>query len=191
MACLLGVCLSGTADAEEAPSQAAPDTPSAAEPAATGNYLWFDRVIGGAQWFWTQGKVMPGLELGMGRGLVEFDFEVSLLASTQSSRDWDGSVLGNQLGVYLMLSPVRQRYVDLSLGLGGDFYLLWGIHADASEAALVPRVAVRLWPLERLGVTLTARTYLLPSRGLELGTRRDGSEAPAVLLTSGITWKFL
>jgi hypothetical protein len=193
-ACLLGVYLSGTAHAQEAPGETAADTPSEAseaDAAPTGNYLWFDHVIGSGQWFWTQNKAMPGIELGLGRGLVEFDFELSFVVSTQRSRDWDGTLLGNQLGAYLMLTPLRQRYVDLSLGLGGDFYLLWGIHSEASEAALVPRVALRLWPLERLGITLTARTYLFPSRGLELGTRRDGSEAPAFLLSSGITWKFL
>lgn len=188
---VLGVYLSGTAHAEEVSAEAPPDTPAEAEAAPTGNYLWFDRILGGAQWFWTQDKVMPGVEVGLGHGIVEFDFELSFVASTRSSPDWDGSMLGNQLGAYLMLTPVRQRYVDLSLGLGGDFYLLWGIHTDAAEAALVPRVAVRLWPLERLGITLTARTYLLPSQGLELGTRRDGSEAPAFLFSTGITWKFL
>jgi hypothetical protein len=188
---VLGAYLSGTAHAEEPPSSTAPDTPLEAEAAPTGNYLWFDHVIGSGQWFWTQDKVMPGIELGLGRGLVEFDVEASFVVSTRSSRDWDGSLLGNQLGAYVMLSPLRQRYVDLSVGLGGDLYLLWGIHTEASEAALVPRVAVRLWPLERLGITLTARTYLVPSRGLELGTRRDGSEAPAFLFSSGLTWKFL
>ena len=192
MACLLGMFLTGTASAQEAPGEAAPPDASAeVEASATGNYVWFDRVVGSGQWFWTQDKVMPGIELGLGRGLVEFDFELSFVASTQRSRDWDGTLLGNQLGAYLMLNPLRERYVDLSLGLGGDFYLLWGIHSDAAEAALVPRVSVRLWPLERLGITLTARTYLLPSRGLELGAQRDGSEAPAFLFSSGITWKFL
>lgn len=187
---VLGVYLSGTAHAED--GEAPPDTPSEAEEKeSAGGYLLFDRVLGSGQWFWMQDKVMPGVELGMGRGLLEFDVELSFVATTQGSRDWDGTLLGNQLGAYVMLTPVRERYVDLSLGLGGDFYLLWGIHSDASEAALVPRVAVRLWPLERLGITLTARTYLLPSRGLELGTRRDGSEAPAFLFSSGITWKFL
>jgi len=179
--------LSGTAQAEEAPA----DISAEAEADPAGNYLWFDRVSAGAQWFWMQDKVMPGVELGLGYELIEFDFELSFVAPTRSSPDWDGTLLGNQLGAYLMLTPIRQRYVDLSLGLGGDFYLLWGIHEDAWEAALVPRVAVRLWPLEWLGVTLTARTYLFPSQGLELGTRRDGSEAPAFLLSSGITWKFL
>jgi hypothetical protein len=188
MACLLGVSLVGTAHAQEVPGE---EASAEAEESPAGNYIWFDRVMGSGQWFWTQDKLMPGLELGVGRGLVELDLELSFVASTRSSRDWDGTLLGNQLGAYLMLSPVRQRHVELSLGLGGDFYLLWGIHSDAWEAALVPRVAVRLWPFERLGITLTARSYLFPSRGLELGTRRDGSEAPAFLLSSGITWKFL
>ncbi|MEY4551595.1 MAG: hypothetical protein RL685_7790, partial [Pseudomonadota bacterium] len=71
-----------------------------------------------------------------------------------------------------------------------DFYLLWGVHSEASEAALTPRAVVRFWPTDALALTFTARSYLVHSDGLELGTARDGSSGPPVLLSTGITWRF-
>ena len=151
---------------------------------------WADRVLATGQWFWLQGKAMPGLELAAGRGLVELDLELSFISLTERSPDLDGSWVGNQLGAFLMLTPLRERYFDLSLGLGGDFYLLWGIHSGDREAALAPRVVARLWPLENLAVTFMARTYLVHSEGLELGTARDGGSGPPILLSTGVTWRF-
>jgi hypothetical protein len=148
-----------------------------------------DRLLGTAQWSWLQGKAMPGIGLAAGRGLFEIDLELSLLL-TERSRDLDGSVLGNQLGAFLMFTPLRERYFDVNIGLGGDFYFLWGIHSAAREAALTPRVVARIWPLEHLGVTFLARYYLLHSDGLDLGTAHDGSSGPPILLSTGITWRF-
>jgi hypothetical protein len=149
-----------------------------------------DRALGTAQWFWLQGKVMPGFELALGRGLFEADLELSFIGLTDGSRQLDGGFVGNQLGGYLMLTPLRERYYDVSAGLGVDAYFLWGIHPDAREVALAPRVVARIWPLEDLALTFSVRTYLLESDGLELGTSRNGSEAPRVLLSTGLTWRF-
>lgn len=149
-----------------------------------------DRVLGTGQWFWLQGKVMPGFELDLGRGLFEADLELSFIGLTDRSRELEGGFVGNQLGAYLMLTPLRERYFDVSAGLGLDGYFLWGIHPDAREVALAPRVVARLWPFEDLALTFSARTYLLQSDGLELGTARNGSEAPPVLISTGLTWRF-
>jgi hypothetical protein len=157
------------------------------EPAAWGG---FDRVVGTAQWFWVQGKAMPGFELGLGREWFELDLELSFVTLTDRSSDIDGRWAGNQLGAFAMFMPVRERWLDLSVGLGGDFYFLWGVHSDAREAALTPRAVVRLWPTEDLAISLTARSYLVHSTGLELGTERNGSSGPPVLLSTGITWRF-
>ena len=151
---------------------------------------FLDRVLGTGQWFWLQGKAMPGFELDLGRGLFEADFELSFIGLTDRSRELEGGFVGNQLGAYLMLTPLRERYYDVSAGLGVDGYFLWGIHPDAREAALAPRVVARIWPLENVAVTLSARTYLLESDGLELGTARDGGAAPRILLSTGLTWRF-
>jgi hypothetical protein len=134
---------------------------------------------------------MPGVELGLGRGWFEADVELSFIGLTRSSPDLDASFVGNQLGAFLMLTPLRERYYDVSVGLGGDFYLLWGIHSGAREAALAPRAVARIWPLENLAVTLTARSYLLHSEGLELGTAREGGSGPPILISTGLTWRFL
>jgi hypothetical protein len=149
-----------------------------------------DRVLASGQWFWLQGKAMPGIELAMGRGLVEIDLELSFLTLTERSRDLDGSWLGNQFGAFLMLTPLRERYFDLNIGLGADLYLLWGVHSGVREAALTPRVVARIWPLEHLGVTFMARSYLLASHGLDLGTTRDGDSGPPILISTGVTWRF-
>ncbi|HEU4580850.1 MAG TPA: hypothetical protein VFS67_21475 [Polyangiaceae bacterium] len=149
-----------------------------------------DRVLGTGQWFWLQGKVMPGFELAFGRGLLEADLELSFIGLTQGSRPVDGGLVGNQLGAYLMLTPLRDRHYDVSAGLGVDAYFLWGIHPDAREAALAPRIVARFWPFRELALTASARSYLVQSDGLELGTARDGREAPRVLLSTGLTWRF-
>ena len=149
-----------------------------------------DRVLGTGQWFWLQGKVMPGFELDLGRGLFELDLELSFIGSTEDSRQLDGGFVGNQLGAYLMLTPLRDRYYDVSAGLGVDGYFLWGIHPDAREAAFAPRVVARIWPLPDLALTFSARSYLLESDGLELGTARDGSQAPRILISTGLSWRF-
>jgi hypothetical protein len=149
-----------------------------------------DLVLGTGQWFWLQGKAMPGFELAVGRGLVEADLELSFIGLTRGSRQLEGGFVGNQLGAYLMLTPLRERYCDVSAGLGVDAYFLWGIHPDAREAAFAPRVVARFWPLQDLALTASVRTYLLQSDGLELGTARDGSEAARVLISTGVTWRF-
>jgi hypothetical protein len=166
------------------------ETASERAPEAVPQTQLADRVLATGQWFWLQGKAMPGIELGVGRGLFELDLELSFISLTERSPDLDGSWVGNQLGVFLMLTPLRERYYDVNVGLGGDFYLLWGIHSGAREAALTPRVVARIWPLENLAVTFMARTYLLHSEGLDLGTARDGGSGPPILLSTGVTWRF-
>jgi hypothetical protein len=178
LVCLLGLCLPGVARAQSEEWQAGEGTP------------FVDRLLGTGQWFWLQGKVMPGFELDLGRGLLEADLELSFIGLTDGSRELDGGFVGNQLGGYLMLTLLRERYYDVSAGLGVDAYFLWGIHPDAREVAFAPRVVARIWPLENVAVTFSARTYLLQSDGLELGTARNGSEAPPILISTGLTWRF-
>ena len=190
LACALAslLCLPGIARAETTTGL---DVDTETEPASAALVPSADRVLATGQWFWLQGKAMPGIELAAGRGLFELDLELSFLTLTEPSRDLDASFLGNQLGAFLMLTPLRGRYFDLNIGLGGDLYLLWGIQSGVSEAALTPRVVARIWPFENLGLTFTARSYLLHSGGVDLGTARDGSSGPPLLFSTGITWRFL
>jgi hypothetical protein len=160
---------------------------AAGEPAT---WAGFDRVQGTAQWFWVQGKAMPGFELGLARDWFELDLELSFISLTERSRELEGRWAGNQLGAFAMFMPVREPWLDVSVGLGGDFYLLWGVHSEAAEAALTPRAVVRLWPTQELAISFSARSYLVHSAGLELGTERNGSAGPPVLLSTGITWRF-
>jgi hypothetical protein len=189
LACALAslLCLSGIARAETITGLGV-DTET--DPANAERVPVADRGLATGQWFWLQGKAMPGIELAAGRGLFELDLELSFLTLTERSGDLDSSFLGNQLGAFLMLTPLRGRYFDLNVGLGGDLYLLWGIQSGVSEAALAPRVVARIWPFENLGLTFMARSYLLHSDGMDLGTARDGSAGPPILLSTGITWRF-
>lgn len=150
----------------------------------------FERVLGTGQWFWVDGKAMPGIELGLGREWFELDLELSFITLTERSPQLDGRWAGNQLGAFAMFTPVREPWLDVSVGLGGDIYLLWGVHSDVTEAALAPRAVVRLWPSEQLAISVTARSHLVHSEGLELGTARNGSSGLPVLLSTGITWRF-
>lgn len=183
----------GGASLAWSPAVLAQPADSSAELELTGEpqtWAGFERVLGTGQWFWVQGKAMPGFELGLSRDWFELDLELSFVTLTERSSELDGRWAGNQLGAFAMFMPVRERWLDVGVGLGGDFYLLWGVHSDASEAALTPRAVVRLWPSEDIAISVTARSHWVHSAGLELGTGRDGSSGPPVLLSTGITWRF-
>jgi hypothetical protein len=151
----------------------------------------FDRASLSAQWFWARDKIMTGLELSLGYRFVQLDLEASFVGLTEHADVIDASLLGNQLGAFLMFTPMDERYYDVSAGLGGDFYVLWGIHSEAFEAALAPRLQVRVWPLPHLGLTFNARVYLFSSDGLALGTDSSGDAGLPLLVSTGLSWSFL
>ncbi len=139
--------------------------------------------------FWAQGKVCPGLELSLGGQWLHGTLEAALIFVTDSTPSFDGSLLGNQLGAFLEATPLQLPNLELGAGLGADFFLLWGISQNASESALAARILLRLI-YDPFSVSVSGRTYLLASEGLELGTSRSGSSGPAVLLTTGLTYRF-
>lgn len=141
------------------------------------------------QFFWAQGKVMPGLAIGVGQRWVEMNLELSMLSLTRAAPPQNVTFLGNQFGVQVMFVPVREEHVDLGIGLGGDFYWLWGVHSDAVESALTLKAATHVWLTPQLGLYASARVYPLTSSGLELGTDRDSESALPVLVSTGITWR--
>jgi hypothetical protein len=192
-ACVLSsLCLASPVLAQdEAPEEQASEEQPADVPLSISALaqLGFRGSVSG-QWFWMRDKAMPGMELAVGHGLLEGNLELSFLTLTRHSNDLGGSLLGNQLGLYAMLTPLRERHYEVSVGLGADFYLLWAIHSGARESALAPRVVARVWPLENVAISFSARTYLLHSDGLDLGTARDGSSGSSILLSTGITWGF-
>lgn len=142
-----------------------------------------------AQAFWIQGKVMPGVAYGARLGFVELDLEASLLWLTEPAPPRGITHLGSQLGAHVMFLPVRERYFDLGVGLGGDFYWLWNVHGDAVEAALALKTEGNLWITPELGIYATARAYPLTSSGLELGSTPDADEGLPLLFSTGITWR--
>jgi len=175
----------------DAAAEGSRDTESSTETAEPATPHLLDRFTATAFWFWADGKVMPGLELSGGKDWFQLDIELAFVALSKSSPDFDGTFLGNQLGIFAMFTPLRDRYYEVSAGIGADFYLLWGIQSEVVERALAPRLSARIWPLEHVAVTLTARAYPVHTSGLDLGTRRDGSDGSPLLITSGITWGFL
>lgn len=142
-----------------------------------------------AQAFWARGKVMPGVAYGARLGFVELDLEASLLWLTEPAPPRGITHLGSQLGAHVMFLPVRERYFDFGVGLGGDFYWLWNVHGDAVEAALAVKTQGNLWITPELGIYATARAYPVTSSGLELGSTPDADAGLPLLFSTGITWR--
>jgi hypothetical protein len=143
----------------------------------------------GAQWFFVQDKIMPGLELRGGKDWIWGHFETSFLFSTESSPVLDSSALGNQFGLYASLSPLNSERVEVHLGLGMDVYWLWGIHGDQGEIALSTRASGHYWFSRQFGAFASARWYPVSSDGLELGTTREGDAGIPVLFALGLEWR--
>jgi hypothetical protein len=165
-----------------------PATESEASPDADGPAKNTQTLLR-AQGFWAQGKVMPGAALGLRLGAVELDLEATLLWLTEPAPPRGLTFLGNQIGAHLMLLPVRERYCDVGVGLGGDFYWLWNVHGDAVEPALALKAEGNLWLTPRLGLHAAARVYPWKSPGLELGSTRADEAGSPVLFSTGITWR--
>jgi hypothetical protein len=163
-----------------------PPTESEASPGAPAKDV---ATLLSAQAFWAQGKVMPGAALGLRFGAVELDLEAALLWLTEPAPPRGLTFLGNQIGAHLMFLPVRERYFDLGVGLGGDFYWLWNVHGDAFEPALALKAEGNLWLTPQLAVYAAARAYPWKSSGLELGTTRGSEDELPVLFSTGITWR--
>lgn len=143
----------------------------------------------GVHWQWAQGKAMPGITLRVGRGLWSGVFETSLIWLTEPDPARRHRFLGSQLGAFLMVRPVHVGRVDLAAGLGLDYYPLWNIHGDEWQLALAARASGHFWISSDVGLFGTARYYPVSTRGVELGTHRDGSLALPVLFGTGIEWR--
>lgn len=139
--------------------------------------------------FWAQGKVMPGVAYGARLGFLELDLETSLLWLTEPAPPRGVTHLGSQFGAHVMYLPVRERYFDFGVGLGGDLYWLWNVHGDAVEAALAIKLEGNLWVTPALGIYATARAYPLQSSGLALGSAPEPDEALPLLFSTGVTWR--
>lgn len=139
----------------------------------------------GAQWFWVEGKAMPGLTLRAGKGLWWATFETSLVWLTERDPG-RSSFLGSQLGGFFSVRPLHTRRLELDAGLGVDAYPLWNIHGDEWQVALALRGSGHFRITRNVGLFATARVYPIATRGLELGVRRDGSTGLPVLFSTGI-----
>jgi hypothetical protein len=143
----------------------------------------------GAQWFFVQDKIMPGLAFRGGHKWLWVHAETSFLFATESSPALDGAALGNQFGAYLAISPLNIERAEVHLGIGGDFYWLWGIHGDQWEVAFSTRLTGHYWLTRQLGAFASARAYPASTRGLELGTTRGDESGLPVLFTLGMEWR--
>ena len=160
----------GIADGNGGPSAlAAADAPPAVRVA----------TVAALQGFAAQNKVMPGLALRLGRRWG-IRVETSFIWTTDPAAGL-GSFLGNQLGLYVEATPLRRPRFDATRG----------IHHNLTEAALSVEANAAYWVRPSWGVVLGLRGYLLQKRGLELGTRRDGSAGNPILLTAGVAVRSL
>jgi len=144
----------------------------------------------GVQWFGLSGKIMPGIVLRFGEGLVWGAIEFSPIWLSQSSERFDGSFLGNQWGFHVELVPLRTRYVELMGGAGFEVYHLWGIHGDEALLGLALRLGALFRVTSELALTTTLRGYPIHSGGLGLGEARDGQRSVPLLGSLGAEWRF-
>jgi hypothetical protein len=143
----------------------------------------------GAQWFLVEGKLMLGPTLRGGHRWFWVHAETSFVFVTKAADAFGGGLLGSELGIAAALSPIHTEQVELMLGLGGDFYWLYGLHGDLWEAALSTRASGHFWLSRSIGVFGALRVYPAASRGLELGTRRSGEAGMPLLLSLGLEWR--
>lgn len=152
-------------------------------------------VAFGPQWFWASQKAMTGVMLRAARDRWSGVLETSLIFDTNvPSKDdrraeQNSAFLGAHFGGYVMASPIQNRRFEVSLGVGVDYYRLWGIHASAWELALAARAAGHLRLIGGFGMFASARVYALSSSGLELGSYRNGEDGLPVLFSTGIEWR--
>jgi hypothetical protein len=135
---------------------------------------------------------MPGLALRFGQGLWSGALEASLIWLTAAvpNQVQGRSFLGSQVGFFITVSPLHTARYELAIGPGVDFYPLWHIHADERQIAFALRASGHWRIAGTVGLFGSARCYLVSSRGLDLGTQRDGSGALPVLFSSGAEWWF-
>ena len=103
----------------------------------------------------------------------------------------DDSFVGNLLGVHLVYRPVVTGRAEGRVGLGFDYWALWGINGDEYKMGIPVFAEGRYFIDQVTNVHLQVRTYLVASDGLGLGEDFDGEEGPPVLVTIGIggDWK--
>lgn len=179
---------SARADSEVSDEVADTDSDEAPDEGETGTGFVGSPLLTG-QLFWAQGKVMPGFAIGVGTRFVEVDLEVSMLTLTEAAPPRDLTFLGNQFGAHVMFVPLHEEHIDLGIGLGGDFYWLWGVHSDAVESAFALKAASHVWLTPKFGLYASARVYPWTSSGVELGTDRESKSGLPVLFSTGITWR--
>jgi hypothetical protein len=143
----------------------------------------------------TKDKTMLGAGVSFVDGLVGFDLDLAFVYINEDAEragfPTDDSFIGNLLGIHLVFRPVKRRQMEGRVGVGFDYWALWGINGDEYKMGLPIFVEGRYFVDRTLNVHLQVRSYLLASEGLGLGVDFDGDETQPVLLTVGIggTWE--
>lgn len=136
--------------------------------------------------FLARGKVMPGVMMHASMPGLYIGAETALLWLVEQRPGYDGSFLGSQVGIHAGMNVLHRSGVDINLGLGPDFYWLWGMTSSAAERALALRAEVHYWPDRTHGLVFGARVYPLATDGLQLGEKQAGGAGWPVLFTLGV-----
>lgn len=168
-------------------AQASDWQPGALEPGAEEAQGIHGRL--GLQSLWVSEKVVVGPTMRIGQGMFFGRLETHLMWTTDTPAEFDRPFLGSQYGLYFEVLPLRHRYVELSVAAGADIFHLWGLHGNEVQASFSVKAGTRIRLTRQLGLNLEMRAYPVTSRGLELGTDRQGQEQPPLLFGTALEWR--
>jgi len=138
----------------------------------------------------TKDKTMVGLGLSMIEGRLGLDLDLAFIYLNEGSEragfSEDDSFVGNLLGVHLIYQPLKQGPAQGRVGVGFDYWALWGINGDEYKMGLPIFVEGRYFLVPGVNTHVQIRSYLVASDGLGLGVDFDGEETTPVLVTVGI-----
>ncbi len=144
----------------------------------------------GLQWAFASEQIAAGPVLAVGGEGFWLDLEAPFLFTTKEAPELTANFLGNRWGIHGFWAPHASKTVRVRVGLGGDFYSLWGIHGDEFKAALALRADVTYWVQPNLGAELGVRGYPLSSEGLSVVRGPGGLEGVPVFLTAALHYRW-
>ena len=142
----------------------------------------------------TQDKTMVGLGLSVIDSKVGLDLDLAFIYLNDESErigfPADDSFVGNLLGIHLIYRVHKVGPAEGRVGVGFDYWALWGINGDEYKMGLPLFVEARYALAPGITTHLQARSYLIASDGLGLGVDFDGEETSPVLMTVGLGGTF-
>ncbi len=175
-----------TRDTTEAPTDGYDDRALVETPSVS-RRSW-DYTLG-VQHAWLAEQLAPGFVAAFGYSRFWLDLETAAVFTLLSAPEIDGNYLGQRFGLGAAYAPLDGDRFRVRLGVGGDAYALWGIHAEEWKVALALRADVTFWATKHFGVELGARGYPLSSDGLGVERGPGGIEWLPFFFTTSLHFR--